>query len=323
MRPNTQGRTLPFKNNSVPGVIFAADYDLGHSGEAYFDTTTNSPYNTGSLYRNDAVDIENCSDVAPTLGYDVGWLDVGDWMKYSVAIPAGPFSVTARVAANATGGIFHVEVGTNFVALLNVPATGGWQSWTTLSPQAFTNLAPASYFRVVVDTAGFNLNWLQFTSLLPVAPTGLVATSSISQVKLNWSAVPGVTSYKIKRANLSGGTYATVASGVTATNYLDTTVTNGSTFFYVATAVNAYGESLISNEASAAVPYPKLSAGIAASNVMLSWSNSASALMLRSTTSLVPPVAWLPVTNAAALQNGVWQVLWSPADAVRFFRLSQ
>lgn len=323
IRPNTQGMTLPFKSNSVPGIFFAADYDLGSSGEAYLDQTTNSPYNSGTVYRNDFVDIETSGDTSPTIGYDVGWLDAGDWMKYSATIPVGPFSITPRVAANAAGGSFHVEIGgSNVTGAINIPNTGGWQSWSTLSPRTFTNISPASSFRVVIDNSGFNLNWLQFASLLPATPSGLQATSNISQVKLTWNSVGGVTSYNIRRANSSGGTYYIVASGISGTNYSDTTITNGANFYYVVTGVNAYGESGLSNEASAAVPFPRLQASVAIPNVVLSWSNPASILSLRSTTSLVPPVAWQPVTNLPNLQNGIWQILWPPTDAVRFFRLS-
>jgi hypothetical protein len=324
LRPNPQGQTLPFKNATIPGTIFAVDYDLGHSGDAYFDQSTNSPYNSGSSYRNDAVDIEGCSDSAPRLGYDVGWLDPGDWMKYTVPIPAGPFSVSARVAANAAGGLFHLEVGgvTN-VTLINVPATGGWQSWVTLAPRLFTNMAPATSFRIVVDTGGFNLNWLQFTSLLPAAPTGLVATATSVQAKLNWNAVAGAISYTVKRASASGGNFVTVATAISGTNYTDSAVTNGATVYYVVLANNAYGASSPSSEAIAPVPFPKLSASVVNAKVMLAWSNPASLLQLRSTPSLLPPVVWLPITNVPVLQNGVWQVLWSADDAARFFRLSQ
>ena len=323
LRPNTQGLTLPFKSNSVPGVIFAADYDLGRFGEAYLDQTTNGAYNSGSSYRNDAVDIEASSDSAPTIGYDVGWLDAGDWMKYTVPIPAGPFSISPRVAANAAGGRFHVELGgSNVTGAINIPATGGWQTWTTLAPRIFTNALPANSFRVVVDIAGFNLNWLQFTSLLPAAPTGLLATATSAQVKLNWNGVAGASSYNIKRAATSGGNFTVIATGISGTNYTDTTITNGTTVYYIVTAFNTYGESLPSNEASASVPFPRLSASAAAANVLLSWSNAASYLLLRSTASLVPPTAWLPVTNTPVNQNGIWQLYWTPADAVRFFRLS-
>ncbi len=83
------------------------------------------------------------------------------------------------------------------------------------------------------------------------APTNLVATASDANVTLAWTAVAGATGYNVKRSTASGGPYTTVASGVTATSYVDTTVTNGTTYYYVVTATGANGESGNSNEASA------------------------------------------------------------------------
>ena len=84
-----------------------------------------------------------------------------------------------------------------------------------------------------------------------VAPINLTATAGDSQVTLSWAAVDGATSYIVKRSTTSGGTYETIASGVTDTSYVDTSVTNGTTYYYVVVAVNADGESNNSNEASA------------------------------------------------------------------------
>ncbi|MBP2633089.1 MAG: hypothetical protein H6Q70_3717 [Firmicutes bacterium] len=84
-----------------------------------------------------------------------------------------------------------------------------------------------------------------------VAPTNLTATAGDSEVTLSWTAVDGATSYIVKRSTTSGGTYTTIASDVTGTSYVDTSVTNGTTYYYVVTAVNAEGESNNSNEASA------------------------------------------------------------------------
>ena len=322
LRPNTAGLTLPFTNHSVPGTIFAANYDMGKFGEAYLDQTTNSPANSGDSYRNDFVDIEVCNDVAPSIGYDVGWLDAGDWMKFTVTIPAGPFSISPRVAANAAGGSFYVEVGgSNVTGIINVPNTGGWQTWATLAPKNFTNSTPTSSVRVVVNAAGFNLHWLQINSLLPASPAKLTGTASNTEVALKWNSVPGATGYRVKRATSSGGVYTTIATNAPATNHVDVTVTNGVTFYYIITALNAYGESAPSNLASVPVPFPKLTAQAGAANVTLVWSNSASPLKLNSTTNLQPPVSWLPVTNAPLFQNGLWQIVWFPNDAARFFLL--
>ena len=77
-----------------------------------------------------------------------------------------------------------------------------------------------------------------------------------------------------------------------------------------------------SNEITVPVPFPRLTASVASAHVKLSWSNAASAMTIRSSTNLNPPIAWLPVTNIPIFQNGLWQIQWSPDDAVRFFRLA-
>jgi hypothetical protein len=84
----------------------------------------------------------------------------------------------------------------------------------------------------------------------PPAPTGLTATSGNTQVSLSWTASAGATSYNVLRSTTSGSGYATVATNVTSTNYTDTGLTNGTTYYYVVQAVNASGASLNSNEAS-------------------------------------------------------------------------
>jgi hypothetical protein len=83
----------------------------------------------------------------------------------------------------------------------------------------------------------------------PNAPTGLSATPSVGQVSLGWVASPSATSYRVKRANVSGGSYSLVGSP-TGTNYVDS-VANGATYYYVVSAVNAGGEGSNSSEVSA------------------------------------------------------------------------
>jgi hypothetical protein len=87
--------------------------------------------------------------------------------------------------------------------------------------------------------------------LIPSSPTNLTATAGNAQVTLNWSAVTGATGYNVKRSTTPGGPYSTVAENVYGTTYLDTAVVNGTTYYYVVTAINAGGESANSNEASA------------------------------------------------------------------------
>jgi len=85
----------------------------------------------------------------------------------------------------------------------------------------------------------------------PPTPTGLVATPGNGQVSLSWNASSGATSYNVKRATVSGGPYTTIATGVTSTNFTNTGLTNGTTFFYVVSAVNSAGQSANSAQVSA------------------------------------------------------------------------
>ncbi|SEO82732.1 LamG domain-containing protein [Propionispora vibrioides] len=89
------------------------------------------------------------------------------------------------------------------------------------------------------------------TVVLPNVPTNLTATPGDSQVTLNWDVVTGATGYNVKRSLTAGGPYETIVTNVSGTSYVDINVVNGTTYYYVVTTVNANGESVNSNEASA------------------------------------------------------------------------
>ncbi len=84
----------------------------------------------------------------------------------------------------------------------------------------------------------------------PAAPTGLAATAGNQQVNLTWTASSGATSYNVKRGTATGGPYTTIASPTT-NSYTDSAVTNGTTYYYVVSAVNSSGESANSSQVSA------------------------------------------------------------------------
>ena len=89
------------------------------------------------------------------------------------------------------------------------------------------------------------------TSNPPPAPSGLTAAASYGQVSLSWTASAGATSYNVYRSTTNGGPYTQIASGATTTNYTDTGLSKGTTYYYVVTAVNGIGESGYSNQAGA------------------------------------------------------------------------
>ena len=86
----------------------------------------------------------------------------------------------------------------------------------------------------------------------------LTGTGSVDVI-LSWSASPsaGVVGYNIFRGTTSGGENSTPLNSTPVSNtlYVDTTVTAGTTYYYVLTSVGANGlQSAPSNEAAAEVP---------------------------------------------------------------------
>lgn len=89
----------------------------------------------------------------------------------------------------------------------------------------------------------------------PAAPTGLVATAGDGSVELVWAgnAESDLASYNVYRSTISNTAYTKLDSVlVGSSSYLDTTVANGTTYYYVVTAVDtSANESASSNEAPA------------------------------------------------------------------------
>ncbi|MEO9804828.1 MAG: LamG-like jellyroll fold domain-containing protein [Reichenbachiella sp.] len=73
----------------------------------------------------------------------------------------------------------------------------------------------------------------------PAAPTGLLVTAGNGTVSLDWAnnSEPDLASYAVKRSTTSGGAYTQIAT-VTSSSYTDNGVTNGTTYYYVVSAID-------------------------------------------------------------------------------------
>jgi beta-glucanase (GH16 family) len=144
--------------------------------------------------------------------------------------------------ASLPGGGTWVFTNSQFL-LLNVAVGGNWPGYPsnyTVFPQQML----VDYVRVYAQAAATNA---------PDAPTGLTASPGNGKVYLAWNAsTNGPTGYNVKRATVSGGPYSNVGSA-TANTFTDTTAANCSTYYYVVTATNSFGESTNSNEAAASL----------------------------------------------------------------------
>lgn len=137
-------------------VIQAEDYN------AFFDTT---PGNTGGAYRGDDVDVEATSDAGG--GHNVGWIESGEWLAYNnINFPTtGTYTIKLRVASGSGGGNISIDLngGSTVLGSVNVPNTGGWQNWQTVSFEAFVN-AGTHGVGMFASAGGFNLNHIEIVA---------------------------------------------------------------------------------------------------------------------------------------------------------------
>ncbi|OGL46733.1 MAG: hypothetical protein A2W05_02180 [Candidatus Schekmanbacteria bacterium RBG_16_38_10] len=111
----------------------------------------------------------------------------------------------------------------------------------------------SGYSGKVTKTSGISLT-IAANFVPPTAPSGLSATAiSSSQINLSWTDNSNnETGFKIERKTGAGGTYSQIAVvGANVTNYSNTGLTPGSTYYYKVRAYNSFGDSAPSNEAYA------------------------------------------------------------------------
>jgi len=175
-----------------------------------------------------------------------------------LAAVAGNAQVSLSWTASATATSYHVKRSTASGAETQISAPTA----NSYTDSGLSNGTKYFYAVSAVNSGGESANSSE-VSATPVAPvnppatpTGLQATGSNAQVSLSWNASAGAASYNVKRSTTNGGPYTTAVASPTLTNYTDTTVTNGATYYYVVSAVNAAGQSPNSAQASATPAAP-------------------------------------------------------------------
>jgi endoglucanase len=145
-------------------------------------------------------------------------------------------------------------------------ATTNGGPYTILANTATTNYTDVAltsgttYYYVVsaLNPAGESGNSVQANATPQFfPPTGVSAvTLSASQIDLAWNAVTNAISYNVKRSLTNGGSYAAVATGLTATNYQDGGLAGGTIYYYVVSAVVSGGETPDSVQVTATTQSP-------------------------------------------------------------------
>jgi endonuclease/exonuclease/phosphatase family metal-dependent hydrolase len=207
---------------AVPGYINAEFFDNGGEGVAYHDS---GPNNVGGQVRSGGVDIETSSEG----GYDIGWISAGEWLNYTVGVvSSGNYTMSFRVSS-LSGASMHVGFnGSGVWQTISIPATGGWQSWTTVTLPV-TLGAGTQIMTVVFDTGGMNLRYMSVASA-PVAPpppppSGGQGPYSGSPVPLpgiveaeNFDNGPDGVAYHDTTAGNTGGAYRSTGVDIEASS---------------------------------------------------------------------------------------------------------
>ncbi|MFN3405314.1 MAG: cellulase family glycosylhydrolase [Cytophagaceae bacterium] len=115
-------------------------------------------------------------------GSNVGYIDAGDWLSYpAVNIPfTGKYRVYFRVASMNSNGVIALEkdAGATLLGTFNVPATGGWQNWTTISK--VVDLPQGNYsIGLGIPARGFNIHWIAIASEGTITSASALSSTAV------------------------------------------------------------------------------------------------------------------------------------------------
>ncbi|MFP5439122.1 MAG: carbohydrate-binding protein [Bacteroidia bacterium] len=268
--------TKKYKTHNLPGKVYATEYDFGRNEFAYKDNDVATYHSDGGSYtawnqgwqmRNDGVDIENCTD-ASTNGYDVSHIMPGEWMQYTLTVAADTaYDIDIRYAG---GGRLHFEDANGRISeSITLDATGGFTTWGTKTVQGIILKAGINKFRIYADTAGYNLNFVEFKNPAPAANTAFKTVDAGTNilgdkifVTLNKNLTAGITfntaDFSLKVNNTSVGVTSVAANGTNGLVLVPATALNNTDVIYVsyngtniiasdATAHAAYTDKLVAN----------------------------------------------------------------------------
>jgi fibronectin type 3 domain-containing protein len=177
-------------------------------------------------------------------------------------IPGQPTGLVAKGGDAKVTLTWNATLNASFYRVRRGTAPGGpYTTIASVTNNIFGNTGltnGTTYYYVVAgaSSAGTGPNSAEANATpiaLPPAPTGLIATPGAGKITLTWNPAAGASGYRVRRSNVSGGPYSTIAT-VGTTTYANTGLSSGTTRFYVVAGFNVSGDGPNSVQASATVP---------------------------------------------------------------------
>jgi len=166
-----------FTASSVITVANPTTFDLKIEAESFNNKST-------------APKSETCSEG----GLDMGYIATNDWMTWPVTIPTtGTYTISFRVASPNSNAQLRLDAnsGTTVFGTANIPNTGGWQNWQTVTTTMTLN---GGSYNIGMNalTGGFNINWLEIVGSgngttvnvtgISVSPSASLAVGTTNQL---------------------------------------------------------------------------------------------------------------------------------------------
>ena len=202
----------------------------------------------------------------------------------SAAASDGQVVITWPQVTGATS--YQVKRGTSSGSYPTTLSSGATSPYTDSTATNGTTY----YYMVTAENSAGSTNASAEKSATPVAaataPSAFSMTSAVSgngQVVITWPVVTGAASYILKRGT-SSGSYTTTLSSSATSPYTDSTVVNGTTYYYMVTAVNTIGSTNASAQLSALPSVPVVSVAkiaatsLSSTSIGLSWTAATNAL---------------------------------------------
>jgi hypothetical protein len=176
-----------------------------------------------------------------------------------VVSTAGLYNIDFRYAfgpglfPNVTNREMGLQVnGTTVTSHQRFPITGSFSTYSHAFTQAHLNAGTNTLTQFAVTDHGISrVDEITITAAsgsLPSDPTNLTGVAGAGQVALSWTGSTGATGYNVYRGTVFDGEATTPIATVTSPSYTDTTVTNGTLYYYEVAATNSVGVSGDTNQ---------------------------------------------------------------------------